>query len=461
MKSISYTETSDFCTSVMVGQDLYTGVGEKVVTLDPIESPKFISQVETLSKKAFVMISERNQALLLKESTLGAFVMKNPSKEVVVDIKSHYNDLAKLFIDYNIEADDLEYILWATPEARCTFSIKYSPDKKHRLKMMKAFLADLKSGHIERSINVNNFSERTANLESILTAIGYRSIGPGWVLDDKDEQGKTIERPNNVRAICNSGVSSYLISSLGEDEFPKRSDDDADLSAKDSIVPRRELEDSYLIPTQTQAKIDEHSIDPPQEGLAPRCFTKVSYVAQGIDTGIAMRAHTSGSAPLSFAALNFIKNYSNKSSKIMIQKGLETTKEREPIYKGAQSHLTLADTSKNKGPSTLFVNLSEIESQRFKGILVASYILGDYHSFAETMAGAAHYEQQMIYDKYHSKQGESIEIYRNTSKNRLVDLSPKCFLGLAAGSLMEIISTESKVQSEFNHLLTDILEEAT
>ena len=427
------------------------------VTVGSLNSPKSVTESGDLVIKHVPEEAKLNHELLVKEAKISTFVMNNPSEEAIQDLKSHYKDLSKVFTDHDIQAEDLEYILWATPEARCTFSKHYCTDKQERLEKMNNFLSDLKSGALERSIDAGNYAEKAANLESILTALGYRAVGPSWIKDDKDEKGETIIRPENVKAICNIGVKQFLVSSIGDEEFPDRASDDANSKAKDSDLPRKELEESYVIPSEDQVKIDHNSNDAPKSGLAERYFTKISYVAKGIEGKVAMRAHVSGSAPLSYAALNFLKSHVEIGSSGESFNETQVSDVKESAAEGKKYY---EEEIINRQPLVGRVKITEAESQRFKGLLVASYSLGDYHSFAETMAGAAHYEQQMVYNKHDSKEGVPCELYRNKQADRLKNLSPRQMIGLSVGAWMGIVSLESRVQAKFNDLVTNLIEDS-
>ncbi|WP_420421384.1 hypothetical protein [Simkania sp.] len=319
---------------------------------------------------------------------LAKFSLANPSAETKVLVKENFRALGRLIEKYQLDVEDLDFLLEGVPDARSDFSWKYTPDREERLAKLEVLIQNL--SHFDEVQDFDkNFAQYAADLDTLFTAIGYRAIGPSWIKN-------THEPSERIKALVGDfRGSGFLIPALGAKEFPNRSADDA----KNSQAPI-----AFEIPMGTQEKL--HNQEEEKEGLPSRLFTFDSYVAKGLSHGIPMRAHTSGSAPLTLAAQRFV---------------LEVNQ----------------------------TQLGESELVQTGGILCATYDLGDFHTFAETAAGIAHYYQTVFPDM--SFLNEKISI--------LEEVDPKTFLALGVGFLQSLVSKEDSM--EFDSKSFDVIKHYT
>lgn len=322
---------------------------------------------------------------------LARLVLTYPSKETKELVKNAFVSLGFLIKKHGLNAKDLDFLLEAVPDARSPYSWKYTPDRGQRLKKLEVVLEQLKNFNQVEDFD-DNFAQYASDLDTWMTAIGYRGIGPSWVEN-------TTDPSKNVKALLRAFKDhNYIVAALGEKEFPNRSKEDASWGNHEMAI---------RIPLGVQDKV-EGETQGPQPGLPERLFTLDSYVAKGLAHGIPMRAHTSGSAPLTLAALQYVMNQGKKR-----------------------------------------VQPRESDLIKIAGVLCATYQLGDFHTLKETAAGISHFYQSYVRRMKFSNQGTKC----------LEDLTPKNFLGIGMGYLLSSLSLQA--MSQFNWISSELMEIVT
>jgi hypothetical protein len=347
----------------------------------------FFPSCQQLSKRVISLIEQKGSQ---ESRMLSRMVLNHPSTETKQLVKTLFMNFGLLLKKYDLDAKDLDFLLEAVPDARSSFGWKHTSDKNERLKKLETLIDRLKNFDQVADFDAK-FSQYASDLDTITTAIGYRSIGPGWVINTENPSPQM----NNFLSDFRKG--NYLIPALGEKEFPNRSREDAMYQQSGHIIE---------IPTGLQDEV-EGGLKGPQPGLPPRFFTIDSYVAKAIQSGVEMRAHTSGSAPLSLAAMQFLQNLGKAKT--------------EPL---------------------------ETDLLIMAGLLCATYQLGDFHTLAETTAGVSHYYQTNV---------EPVD-FTNEIIEKLQDIPARTFLGLAIGFLRACV--DETAQDEFTAVSQGVLEPA-
>lgn len=341
-------------------------VKEKVITQELEEVPEL--------KKADIASKE-----------VARFVLANPSPEAVKDCNKFYDKFGNTIDKYKIDEGDVNHILEAIPSARSSIGWKQNPDQSQRLTKQKQWIDDIKSN--THCFCDKDFATASADRESITTGAGYRAINASWV-------GRTTTpSPGLTKMLEEIDTNDYLVAAIGK-EFPERSNEDMDNSSETRGV---------YFPQGIQDAIPGAS--GPQPGLIERAFTKKSYVsAKGIDNGIPMRAHVSGSMPLTLGVDEFIMNDGRKRGQ------------------------------------------ADPEAIRLAGgVFTALYDIGDYHTVAESAAGVEHRIQELTGN-------------RLTDKDRpmLNDVDPRNFLAMGIGMMNRVV--DEKKLPEFNGKVQTLLE---
>ncbi len=356
---------------------------------------------------------------------LSSFTLSHLSKDAILEVKTLFCRLGKIIKIYDLEACDIDFLLQATPDARCSLAQKWVPDEVQRLAKCQDFrdmLIRAADGFFPCDFE-KTISLHVANIESIATAMGYSAIspaspelGPPWVKKGKEASASLR------RFIQDMADGPYLVPSIGSTESRDRAfsrrysefielSDDRQRDFVDVIEPSQadRSVDAIYVPTFKQFPLLECSADA-KDGLKPSCFKGQSFVMQALNLGISMRSHVSGSAPLTLAGMKFIDSID----------GVEASEE-QILMRG--------------------------------GLIISSYQLGDYHSLAETAAGVCHFHQMQSIIK------ESNPIYTNNSVQSLEEVSPVVYLSLAIGHMLKTINDESV--DVFSFISNKVLEYVT
>jgi hypothetical protein len=388
-----------------------------------IETSKYIlSQGSQASYEPKRLHQYRHFSQLEQANDLSSFSLTHLSEESKKEIKYLSGQIGKLIQKYNLQPEDLEFILEAVPDSRSLLIPKWTSDAKERLEKIQQFITICKDASRGVFSDVfNHPASLVCDIETLSTALGYCALcprspqlGPPWVKKSKDRA------PESVRAcIADIDQGEFLVNSIGESKpwvraFPARFSEFVDISPeeaeKSSLVEL--YQKTHLEPTQTLL-IAPH-IQPSlgkalerRQGLKPRCFTGQSYPAKSINMGVHMRSHVSGSAPLTLAAMSFLDSL---------------------------------------GKNTI----SEDRLFTRAGLIISTYQLGDYHSFAETAAGVAHYHQMNF-----MKQDPS-GFYVSDQVQCLEQISAPVFLSLALGHMLRTV--DGQYAEEFQRMQQPILE---
>ena len=217
---------------------------------------------------------------------LARFALEHPSEEIKVLIQDLFSGFGRLILRFNLNPDDLRFLLESVPDARSSFSMKYEPMVPLRYVAVDDaynMLRDAASGIFPSHFD-SNFSDYASDIDTWMTAISYRMIGPSWIKN-------TYKKSEEMSAFIREG-QPYLIPGISK-EFPHR-EQDARYWIDDTV---------FECPGMTQEPYRDY---PVMDGMPARYFRARSYVANSLMTGIPMRAHVSGSAPLTLAAMKFV-----------------------------------------------------------------------------------------------------------------------------------------------------------
>lgn len=357
-----------------------------------------------------IQVTDQN-SLMQISNELSLLTLDNLSMEAKQEVKNLLCRFGHLVEKYDLTEIDLDFLLKATPDARSLLVPKWTENSDERLQKIAEFrqvLLNAKDG--KYPLNFESKARILAeDLESFATAIGYSgldphspTLGPFWV----KKEGVASE---NLRSFIQAfGEGNYITCAIGETDksahaFPSRSQENIqdhhlkEVLSKDAEILKHSIgkqidQDAKLVfvGSHNQASIDDLSISKP--GLDPRSFSTESYVSRAIESGVAMRAHVSGSAPLTLAALNFFDRENN--------------------------HNTTEDQ--------LFIRA---------GIIISTYQLGDYHTIAETAAGISHYHQQREHQQIYSAE----DLEGNLTTENLEQVSPITFLSVGIGHMNKVI----------------------
>jgi hypothetical protein len=367
------------------------------------------SYISALEKETCDLSLCAQHPLVKNAVELSQFTLSHLSKNAILEVKTLLSRLGKMVKKYDLRASDIDFLLQATPDARCSMAPKWVPDEVERLlkcQDCRDMLLRAADGFFPKDFE-KTISLHVANIESITTAMGYSAIspalpelGPPWVKKGKEASASLR------RFIQDMAGGPYLVPSIGSSEgwhraFSKRYSefvklsDDQHRDFVDIVDPSQEDRpvDAIYMPTCKQFPLLECSVDE-KEGLEPSCFTGQSFVMQALKLGVNMRSHVSGSAPLTLAGMKFLDSVD----------GVEASEEQ------------------------IFMR---------GGLIISCYQLGDYHSLAETAAGVCHFHQMQSIIK------ESNPIYTNDSVQSLEELSPVVYLSLAIGHMLKTVKDES------------------
>lgn len=385
------------------------------------------------SDKKFIICDQTKR--ISSSTALAHLTLNNLTHSAKYEIKHLLSQFGKLIDKYALDTEDLDFLLKATPDARCIMVPKWTEDATKRTSIIwefKEMLLQAKDGiyPADFETNARTYAE---NLEAFATAIGYSALnpdkstlGPSWV----EKDGTASESLKTM--IKHIAEGPYIVSSVGETAewahaFPKRANESIPIDMQDVVAGTDEvIQDDpksiqkpldstsiYIIESYEQEHIDNREVT--RKGLDPRAFTHDSYVARGLRDGVAMRAHVSGSAPLTLAALRF--------------------------FDGSDARETSEDQ--------LFLRA---------GFITAIYQLGDYHTIAETAAGISHYHQR---ESYTQKKDDRIYTSENSlgaaTTNYLEEISPVIFQNMGIGHMAKI--THEEMQDAFTLASQKLLEE--
>ena len=250
-----------------------------------------------------------------------------------------------------------------------------------------------------------------------------KKLGPRWI---KREGSPSQNLFDFILQMHRSGFKVTEIGSIKAHAFRRRYSEDATKKNWETINPINihtnqvssiddENQGRFLPPIERYIGIPQSNQSPlpnssaPQIGLAPTMYNIDSYVTRGILSGVSMRAHASGSAPLTLAAMQFINSQGIKPNII-----------------------------------------DEEELAIHAGIIIATYEAGDYHSPAETAAGFCHYHQTIKKERIY------VTNTKPEDEQYLDEIEPKNFLAMAVGFLSNIVS-DDKID-EFNALSQKVAE---
>ncbi|WP_115707083.1 hypothetical protein [Legionella sainthelensi] len=206
-------------------------------------------------------------------------------------------------------------------------------------------------------------------IETIGTAMGYRAIHASWV-----EPPFTAETPD--QKLMDDKIQEVMKDKLTRpigDIYTARGKDDI---AKELLKPNPSYEGSIITGEQedvSSASENEEEDQLPRKSLDSRKFRSEvrkgfpSWIGAAVDGGIEIRGHTSGTCPLTLAAID----------------GL---------------------CSSGKGPGSTWLDEKSNFESLAGALTVAPFQRGDYHSIAETAAGVNHYLIERAI-----KKGEDIE----------------------------------------------------
>jgi len=414
--------------------------GKVPSTLDSMYSLR--SDLQTTKEVAAQLVHIPTQLHTLEPTrALARFTLEHLSDAMHTEVKQLCTSFGTMINMYGLTAEDLEFLLEAVPDARSECVSKYTPDREQRLAKIETFRKLLLAAENEEfpsDFNAN-IEVHMINLETFMTALGYTSLpsssqfpeqlGPSWA---PLKSGTPTQRLKNFVA----RMAQFRVAPIGSGEaygFPTRGVEDSmeavkkqtvkvevfhpDLqsAASDSVHPTVVEEEHHIfIPEGLQDSLPGASAAA-QKGLPERMFIGNSYVTTGLKEGVSMRAHVSGSVPLTLASMHFCDVAGGFSAK--------TQKEEE------------------------------LRLQMRAGFLTAIYECGDYHSPAETAAGVAHYHQTIANKRiYVHEQAEGVKL---TNSQMLEHIPAKTFLGLAIGSMTQIVA--SKHQDEFAKIADRVL----
>jgi len=388
----------------------------------------FFNSVNPEAKLTVVLkINEMDKINILSRKLVN-FVIKHLSEKSMEAIKKLYSEFGYMIEKYKLDENDLNMLMEGTPDAHFAYSQKYCPDKKIRLKKlakMKNQLTNAGKGILPKDFK-KNIHKHLLTVESFSTAIGYGAIGspnklgPSWVKRSEED----LPSQNLLNFIQDFKDKKFIVESLGEKQFLSRGKEDLisnrsfnkskidiktaglskDKKIEKPILNTSEQKLGIYIPKGTQESIKGVT----KEGLDERYFTIDSYVGLGFEQGVSMRAHTSGSAPLSLAAIQFLCSGRNSD---------ELSDEHLAVY---------------------------------AGLLLLTYEVGDYHSPAETTAGFCHFHQE------NKKQGIYYSNTGNQGDQYLSQVSPKNFLAISIGLMSNLV--EDKQLDVYNELAQNVLE---
>jgi hypothetical protein len=307
---------------------------------------------------------------------LSRLTLNNPSSEIKQLIRKILINLGKLIDHFQLDSEDINFLLESVPDARSAFSWKYTPTNEKRIEKINELIYQLKNFDLVEDFD-ENFFQYAADLDTLMTAIAYRGIGPSWIKN-------TIKSSDRIQSFIKAFVDSgYLIEAIDEKQFPNRYNDNASHGCHDVVI---------RIISKKQDQVEKAELSKELSGLPPRIYRLNSYVTKALSEGVPMRAHVSGSVSLTLAALYFVLNLGKPK--------------KEP---------------------------NEADLIKLAGILCACYEIGDFHSFAETSAGIAHF-YQMYVDKMS---------FSNANVKILEQINPSNFLALSIGFLNSSIDERS------------------
>lgn len=319
--------------------------------------------------------------------SLARFALNHSSEELISVVKDLFSGFGRLILRFDLKPDDLKFILESVPEARSSFSLKYEPVEEVRSGQVEAAYGMLINASFRR-FPVDflvNFADYASDIDTWMTAISYRMIGPTWIKN-------SYKKSSSMSRFLQEG-SLYLIPGISR-EFPNRGSD-ARISQSQEVVE---------CPGINQEPYRDYPVLP---GMPGRYFKSNSYVAESLNAGIPMRAHVSGSAPLTLSAMKFI-----------LEKGMNSFE-------------------MNSEPVQILLN----------GLIIALFDCGDYHSISESSAGVSYYYQsafsQVDFHPFGAKYLESV--------------SGRNWLALGIGYLSRIVAENSL--DEFLLLSQDLLEQ--
>ena len=325
-----------------------------------------------------------------KMCDLSRLALNNPSLETKQLVKTALTGFGNIIQKYHLDSADVDYLVESVPDSRSAFTWRHTPNLIERRKMLDKLI--FKLTHFDRVQDYNrNFAQYASDLETLTSALGYRAIGSSV---KKDAQTKPSD--NMKRLLDDMNKGGYIVPHVKLREFPHRPTDDA--SCYTSDIP------SIEIPQGSQDEI-VGGLPGRQAGLPSRKFTLDSIVAKAVAHNIPMRAHISGTAPLTLAGLEFVLNNGEKRVR--------------------------------PDESTLI---------KLAGIISACYALGDFHSLAETAAGVAHFYQVYVDTMRFSNQNAKI----------LEEVPAKTFYALSFGFLNSIVS--DKAMECFNQKTQELLD---
>lgn len=312
---------------------------------------------------------------------LSLITLSKLSHETITVLKKMYAGLDYAIQKYDLTEADIAFLFEATPDANCEFVKKNTENDTKRDKKISNFYYFIRNKSYENlEENENSLVMYTNNLESLLTAIGYTTVysdskshpflGPSWIDTKKIAPSQAVIK--FIEDIRTSGVRVPPIGSENSAGFPDRWKDDVEkevklpdihqnilhIDNKSELKKYKKIQDlvCFHIPSNKQVLVKKKSIKL-SAGLNERYFKLESHPGKIIAKGGFARAHASGSAPLTLAAALFLNQRNDLCEK-------DKLTNEELIYS-------------------------------FGGILCATYMLGDYHSLAETSMGICYFHQQL------------------------------------------------------------------
>lgn len=326
-----------------------------------------------------------------KTRAFSRFILNNPSLETRDLVHTLFSRLGVIVKKYNLTAEDFNYLLEAFPEARSAFSWRHCPDSVTRLKKLAEFVEKLKNFDTRFTDIDAHFAQYVSEIENITSAIGYRAINLN------PSRKPTTPLSDNLKQMLQDVQADYHLDHISTKQFPHRKSDDD--SRNTTPTPGR-----IEIPAGEQDAV-EGGLPGPQKFNSARQFTPKSYVARALSHNIPMRAHVSATAALTLSGMEFILNEGRK----------RTTLDQNVLIK-------------------------------LSGLICASYEIGDFHSYAETAAGVAHFYQAYVDSMYFPTEDTGI----------LEDIHPKTFYALSFGFLNSIVS--NRAMEEFTAKSQELLD---
>lgn len=220
------------------------------------------------------------------------------------------------------------------------------------------------------------------NIETIATAMGYRAIYADWV--EPPFYPETSEQ-QTMSDVIQSMMQGRLVRSIGE-VYTERGNDDVAraLQGNPTLYSPEQLVYGEQQAVSTASEVDNED-KYPKKNLDSRTFRKNvdeetrSWVGAALESGIAIRGHTSGTCPLAMAAID----------------GLCRT--------GTSPDTWLMDDENFK--------------QLAGALFIPTFVRGDYHSIAETAAGVHHYLNERAINAHDTtRKNEPMKPYRAFSE---------------------------------------------